>query len=449
MADLFWPGEERAGALMGDAALLDAMVAVEQAWLDALTTLTTPPNGASVPPNGASGSAEWGLARTQLGGLVGEADLEALATGAEGGGNPVLGLVTLLRERSGNAWVHRGLTSQDVVDTALILVAREAADAVRRELDAQVEALASLAEAHRDTVMAGRTLGQHAVPITFGLKAAGWLTGLLDARDALAALRWPVQLGGAAGTLAAATVLTRDPDRSDADDAWDLVRRTAATLGLEARPPWHTSRRPITAIGDALVTATDAWGRVAADVITLSRTEIGELAEPAGEGRGGSSTMPHKRNPVLSVLLRRAAITAPPLASTLHLAAALSDDERPSGGWHAEWATLRDLGRRTVVAARQATELLAGLEVNAARMAATVEAGRDDLLAEQESVVAFAGAGTRPQAGAEAEVDGDYLGATGHLIDEVLERVAATTAGERATSDPDSTGSPAVTERSR
>ncbi|WP_300683614.1 lyase family protein [Nocardioides sp.] len=396
MADLFWPGEERAGALLSDAALLDAMIAVEQGWLVSLAAHgLTPPS--------------------DLTGLVGSADLEALAVEAEGIGNPVMALVSLLRERSGNAWVHRGLTSQDVVDTALILCLRDAVTQVRVELDAQVTALAALAEAHRDTVMAGRTLAQHAVPITFGTKAAVWLSCLLDARDVLDALTWPAQLGGAAGTLAAARALVPD----DAA-AWDLVVATADALHLSARTPWHTTRRPITAIGDALVVCTDAWGRIAADVVTLSRTEIAELAEPAGEGRGGSSTMPHKRNPVLSVLIRRAAITAPALGSTLHLAAALADDERPDGGWHAEWATLRDLGRRTATAASQATELLGGLEVNADRMAATVAAHDADLHAEQASITRFAG--TEASAGPAA--DPGYRGLADDLISRVLRRAA-------------------------
>jgi 3-carboxy-cis,cis-muconate cycloisomerase len=401
MADLFWPGSERAHALMTDAALLEAMIAVEQGWLVSLAAHgLTPPS--------------------DLGGLVGPADLDALALDAEGGGNPVLGLVALLRERSGNAWVHRGLTSQDVVDTALILCLRETVTAVRSDLDAQIDSLVELAETHRSTVMAGRTLAQHAVPTTFGAKAAVWLTGLLDARDALAALTWPAQLGGAAGTLAAARALVPDDVA-----AWDLVVATADALGLEARTPWHTSRGPVTAIGDALVACTDAWGRIASDVVTLSRSEIGELAEPAGVGRGGSSTMPHKRNPILSVLLRRAAITAPGLASTLHLAAALANDERPDGGWHAEWAALRDLGRRTAVAASQARELLAGLEVNTKRMAATVATHHSDLHAEQAAITGFAG--TEATAGSAA--DPAYLGLADDLITRVVRRAHATSEG--------------------
>ncbi|UDY23428.1 lyase family protein [Nocardioides sp. Kera G14] len=429
MSDLFWPGDERAGDLLTESAWLAAMVAVEQAWLDALAE------------SGVAPSSAW------LSGVVGHSDVKELARGAEAGGNPVLDLAKLLRARSGNDWIHRGLTSQDVVDSALMLCLRDTVETVRRHLDAQVEALVSHIEAHRRTLMAGRTLAQHAVPITFGLKAATWLTAVLDARESLAALRFPAQIGGAAGTLAAAAALGGETTAGEAGrsggtpagspavtPALGLAERAATALGLEARPPWHTSRRPITAVGDALTATTDACGRIAADVITLSRTEIGELSEPAG--RGGSSTMPHKRNPALSVLIRRAALTSPGLNSTLHLAAALSNDERPDGAWHAEWATLRDLGRRTAVAASQTAELLTGLVVHADRMAATVAAHHDDLLAEQDSITAFAGA--------EPASDPDYLGETDRIIDAVLARADALTAGQRAAGAPSQADPPAV-----
>jgi len=380
VSDLFWPGDERAGATFDQGAYLAALVAVEQAWLEVLDS------------------------PADLSGLVGATDVAMLADAAEGGGNPVLGLVGLLRERSGETLVHRGLTSQDVVDTALMLLLRDAVATVRAEVDAQVELLATLAEAHRSTVMSARTLGQPAVPTTFGLRAATWLTGLLDARDDLAGLRFPVQLGGAAGTMAAAVELGLDPLAAR--------ERLASTLGLEPAAPWHTSRRPLTRAGDALVACTDAWGRIAGDVVTLSRPEIGELAEGAG---GGSSTMPHKQNPVLSVLLRRAALTAPPLGATLHAAAVDQADERAVGGWHAEWDTLRLLARRTVVAATQATALLADLRVDAGRMLLRHDEVADALHAEQRSMAEVAGRDPRPT----------YLGAIDALIDETRARSAA------------------------
>jgi 3-carboxy-cis,cis-muconate cycloisomerase len=373
MSDLFWPGDARAGDLLTDASFLQAMVAVEEAWLDVL-----------------------GIGHGSL------PDLDPATIPSESGGNPALGLVAILRERlEGDAarWVHRGLTSQDVVDSALMLLLRDAVSAVRRELRTQVGLLADLAEAFRTTPMVARTLTQHAVPTTFGLKVAGWLAAVLDADDDLASLSFPVQLGGAAGTMAAVVELGLDPAATR--------DRLAGALGLAPSLPWHTSRAPVTRIGDAAVGCTDAWGRIANDVLTLSRPEIDELAE--GEG-GGSSTMPHKRNPVLSALIRRAALAAPQLAATLHVAAAESVDERAAGAWHAEWATVSTLLRRTVVAGSQATDLVTGLRVHPDRMAATLDAA--DVGSEQRTMVELAGIQPRS----------NYLGASDEIIDAVLDR---------------------------
>jgi 3-carboxy-cis,cis-muconate cycloisomerase len=413
MSDLFWPGDERAGTTMTEASFLAAMVRVEEAWLAELV---------------ASGIAPYS-AKADLAGLVGHDDVDALSVQSEAGGNPVIPLVALLRDRIRESdadaarWVHRGLTSQDVVDTALMLCLRDAVDSVEDELRDQVEALSHLADAHRSTVMAGRTLTQHAVPITFGLKVSGWLIGVLDAAAALGRARTGLaaQVGGAAGTLAAVTQLARTAALDDpAAVAVTLADGLAGALGLAARPPWHTSRGPVTAVGDALVAVTDAWGRIAADVATLARPEIGELAEPDVAGRGGSSTMPQKQNPVLSVLVRRAALTAPGLGATLHTAAALAVDERPDGSWHAEWATLRTLARQTVVAGSQTTELVSGLRVDARRMAETVDTARDALMAEQRSVTSD-DHDDRPK---------DYLGATGRFVDLALTRARVHLEGE-------------------
>ena len=290
-----------------------------------------------------------------------------------------------------------------MLDTALVLVARDAVARVRADLGTQAATLAALAEAHRSTPCVARTLTQHAVPTTFGTRVAAWLTGVLDAHDDLAALPWPLQLGGAGGTLAAVVEL------AGPDAAAGCRAHLAAALDLEPRPPWHTARRPVTRLGDALVAATDAWGRIARDVLEGSRPEVGELAEGRG---GGSSTMPHKRNPVLSVLLRRAALVAPPLAATLHAAAADQVDERADGAWHAEWQPLVDLLRGAVVAAGQATDLLRGLEVRAGAMRERHDAAHEALRAEQERTAALTGAEPRPA----------YDGLVDPLLDEVLAR---------------------------
>jgi 3-carboxy-cis,cis-muconate cycloisomerase len=285
------------------------------------------------------------------------------------------------------------------------------------QLTQQISALSVLAATHRSTPMVARTVTQYAVPTTFGAKAATWLNGVVDAYRQISALTIPVQIGGAGGTLSATAELAVLAGRADAPGiALELVQNVATTLGLDVRLPWHTTRAPVTAIGDACTGCTDAWGRIAADVVTLARPEMAELSEPAGRGRGGSSSMPHKRNPVLSVLIRRAAICAPPLAATLHTAAALANDERPDGPWHAEWDTLRSLARRTVVAGSQCSELLAGLEVHSAQMANNLDSAfaANDVLGEQRAIAELAG---KPPSGT-------YFGAIDALIDDSIERAA-------------------------
>lgn len=402
MSNLLWPGDHRAGEHMTDEALLGSMVAAECAWLDALA---------------AAGLAPAGCAEADLWNLVTHTDCESLAVTAEDGGNPVIPLVKLLRQRAepGIApWIHRGLTSQDILDTSLMLAVRGVADGLTTQLRQQISVLTELATGHRGTPMLARTLTQHAAPTTFGVKAAGWLTGIVDAFERMTALSTPIQIGGAAGTLAATTELaalltgTDDP----AGVSLQLMRSAATTLGLQDRPEWHTARAPITAAADAFVGCTDAWGRIASDVVTLARPEIAELGEPAAADRGGSSSMPHKRNPVLSILIRRASIAAPPLAATLHTAAALANDERPDGSWHAEWDTLRTLGRRTLVAGSQSGELLAGLTVHAQRMAVNLTAA--DVSGEQRAIADLVGKEPSPT----------YFGAADRLIDESLGRAA-------------------------
>ncbi|VBA56759.1 lyase family protein [Mycobacterium attenuatum] len=400
MTNLLWPGDQRAGDYLSDESLLRSMVAVESAWLGALAD---------------AGLAPVDRAGADLRHLVGEHDCELLAVTAEDGGNPVLALVSLLRDRALPAvapWIHRGLTSQDVLDTALMLGVRSVADHVTTQLAQQIKALSALARTHRATPMLARTLTQHAAPTTFGAKAAVWLNGVVDAYRQFGALVTPAQFGGAVGTWAATTelaaLLTAEAEPVELADR--VVRTAATTLGLRVRLPWHTTRTPVTAAGDALVCCTDCWGRIAADVVTLARPEIGELGEPASGPRGGSSSMPHKRNPVLAILIRRAAMSAPQLAATLHTAAALANDERPDGSWHAEWETLRTLARRTVIAGSQCGELLAGLDVRTARMAQNL--GAADVLGEQRVIAELAGTHPSPS----------YLGAVDWLIDQSLRR---------------------------
>jgi 3-carboxy-cis,cis-muconate cycloisomerase len=389
MTDLFWPGDHRAGDVFSDAAFLEAMVVVENAWLGVLVE-------AGVAP---------AAARADLTALVSRDDAEKVAVDAERDGNPVKVLIGLLRERGdeqSSRWLHRGLTSQDVIDSALMLCLRDALVALRGDLMAQVRTLAGLAETYHGAPMLARTLTQPALPSTVGMRIAQWLNGVLDAAAIVEALPpLPVQAGGAAGTLAATTELT-----GSAVDAVAMSAALAAALGLEAAMPWHTTRSVITRSGDALVTCCDAWGHIAADVLTGSR--IGEFTEGSG---GGSSTMPHKNNPVLSVLIRRAALTAPPLAASLHAASAASVDERSDGAWHAEWATLRTLVRRTAVAGSQTKDLLTGLVIDSDHAAENLAAA-PDVLAEQRGMAGLSGRSPLS----------DYSGAAGHVVDAALQR---------------------------
>ncbi|WP_246228782.1 lyase family protein [Mycolicibacterium psychrotolerans] len=228
---------------------------------------------------------------------------------------------------------------------------------------------------------------------------------MLDASDTLDCVPAPaVQAGGAAGSLAAATELT-----GSVDAAMAMSSALAAKLGLAQALPWHTSRSRLTRTGDALVTCCDAWGHIANDVAVGCRT--GEFAESSG---GGSSTMPHKSNPVLTVLLRRAALTAPPLGAALHSASAASVDERSDGGWHAEWAPLRTLVRTTVVAASQATDMVTGLRFDAARARSNLHAA-DGIDAEQQAMAQLT----------DRQPASTYSGAADQLTDAALRRATA------------------------
>ncbi len=370
------PGSHRAGGLFDEPALVQAMLRVEVAWTRALGG-----DGDAV----AAAVDGWTPA-------LDPAEVEAA-------GNPVLPLVSLLRSRV-SVTVHTGLTSQDVLDTALVLLARDGLVRVLGDLARAADALARLADEHRSSVMAGRTLTQYAVPITFGLKAARWLSGVLDAASELdrARLGLPVQCGGAAGTLSRAATLA---------DPLVAASRFAVELDLVwPGLPWHTHRAPITRLGDALVRTCDALGVIAVDVLTLGRPEIAEVREGAVPGRGGSSTMPHKQNPVLSVLVNSSALRAPQLGAQLHLCSARAVDERPDGAWHAEWPALLGLLELAVVAASQAAELVEGLQVYPETMARRAAEAASALLAEQ-------GGGT--------DVRG-YLGAADAFVDEVLKR---------------------------
>ncbi|MDJ0464483.1 lyase family protein [Streptomyces sp. H27-C3] len=324
-------------------------------------------------------------------------DVRDLALRARPGGNPVIPLVADLTAAAGEEageYVHRGATSQDIIDTAMMLVATRTLPCITADLTRTAEALAILAREHRDTPMPGRTLTQHAVPTTFGLKAAGWRSLVLDAQDRLRALRLPAQLGGAAGTLAGFAAPTGPhegapeeraagtPAPIPATSPLALVTAYAEELALPApHLPWHTLRTPITDLGTALAFTCVALGKFATDIRTLARTEIAEVTEatsasPASADTsvttdtapGTSSAMPHKANPVHATLVTSAAQQAPALAATLLGSLAAAEDERPAGAWHAEWQPLRELLRLAGGAADHAADLAEGLRVHPTRM---------------------------------------------------------------------------------
>ncbi len=305
-------------------------------------------------------------------------DLDALIPGARSAGAPAEPMVRKLRELVGGeaaSSVHWGATSQDVMDTAAMLVSQRALGHVLGHLDAAAEACAGLARAHRGTVMAGRTLLQQAVPTTFGAKAAAWLVSLVEARARLREIRsgrLAVELGGAAGTLSAL-----------GDKGEEVLRLLAEELRLaEPAVPWHTSRVRIAELGGVLAVAAGVPAKIGLDVALLAQTEIAEVREPAG--KGGSSTMPHKRNPIGSALAIACARRVGGCASVL-TAALVQEHERALGSWHSEWSALSDALALTGGAAAHIAEVLAGLEVDAERMRANI----DELTAAEQASFAL------------------------------------------------------------
>ena len=306
-------------------------------------------------------------------------DPAALGDSGRSAGNPVEPLVRALTEAvEGEAagYVHWGATSQDILDTASMLISQRLLELILETLGSLGTQCAGLAEAHRSTPMAARTLLQQAVPTTFGLKAAGWLVGLVEARSALERIRderLAVQLGGAAGTL---SVL--------GDAGPEVVRLLAEELGLrEPVAPWHTNRVRIAELGAGLAVAAGAIAKIALDVGLMSQTEVGEVAEA---GAGGSSTMPQKRNPVGSALALACARQVQAQAGIL-MSGLAHEHERALGAWHAEWPALSGALAFTGGAAEACLRALDGLEVDADRMRANLDLAGGLVMAESAAVL--------------------------------------------------------------
>lgn len=334
-------------------------------------------------------------------------DVAALGRAAAEAGTPVVPLVKEISAAVCDAdadYVHLGATSQDIVDTAMMLVVSRNLQEIRVQLEASAEVAAGLAATHRRTLMAGRTLLQQAAPTTFGLLAAGWLSGLDSAADRLLDVRenrLAVQLGGAVGTLA-----------SLEDRGLAVLAAYASGLGLaEPAVPWHTERSRVAEVAGALGEAAGVAGKIARDVILLSQNELGEVREAHRPGKGGSSTLPQKRNPVTAVTVSALAQQAPALVATL-LGAMAHELQRAAGAWQAEWTTLTDLLQVVHGAADSLRECLSGLEVDAERMRANIDAAGSGLLAEALSTALRPALGRRmaqrlvTEAGQEAVASG-------------------------------------------
>jgi len=375
----------RGGVEVGDTAWLQAMLDAEAGLARALERAGLAPAGAGEAVTAAARAGNFDP--NELGGLA------ALT------GNPVPGLARALARQvpqTAVSAVHRGATSQDIVDTAAMLLAKRAIDVIQADLTRAAGAVAGLADAHRASIMIGRTLLQQAVPVTFGLVAAGWLTSVDEARAGLDAVgpRLAVQFGGAAGTLA-----------SLGEAGQRVAALLAEELGLAVPVlPWHTDRLRIIDLGAALTRVAAALGKIARDVTLLAQSEIGEVSEggsapearPADQNRadkqapaasprrGGSSAMPHKRNPVASIAILGCTRQVPGLLATLVMASE-QELQRAAGAWHAEWEPLTALLRLTGSASSWAAELLPGLIVDTSRMAANLAATKGLPLAEHVS----------------------------------------------------------------
>jgi 3-carboxy-cis,cis-muconate cycloisomerase len=310
-------------------------------------------------------------------------NIALLAEAAIPTGNIATAVVTALTDEVARrnpqvaGFVHWGATSQDVIDTALSLEMRTAIDALLLDLDVAIKGFNALAGRHRRTLSVARTLMQQALPMPFGLKLAGYAAALARSRERLSRLRreaLALQFGGAAGTLAAL-----------GDRGFGVAERMAAILDLQLPDaPWHAHRDRLTEVAGAFAILTGTCGKIAGDVALMMQTEVGEAFEPAPDGRGGSSTMPHKRNPMGAVAALSAASIAPNLAATL-FAAQVQQHERGLGGWQTEWMTYPVLALVTSGALQAVTEIAEGLEIDIDRMRANLDLSGGQIMAEAVS----------------------------------------------------------------
>jgi 3-carboxy-cis,cis-muconate cycloisomerase len=353
-------------AICDDATTLQHMLDFESALARAEATVGVIPKSAAGPITAACKAEAF--------------DLAALAEAATRSGNLAIPLVKALtarvaaNDKEAARYVHWGATSQDMIDTATMLSLRAGIDALRTDLDRAIAGFAALARKHRQTAVVARTWLQHALPMPFGLKLAEYAAALHRAKTRLARIHkesLALQFGGAAGTLAAL-----------GDKGLAVAERLAEELDLPLPDaPWHTHRDRIADAASALAILSGTCGKIARDVSLMMQTDVAEAFEPVGAGRGGSSTMPHKRNPVAAASALAAATMAPNLTATI-LAAQVQEHERSAGPWHAEWPTLPTLLLVTSGALAAIVDIAEGLEIDAARMRANLDTTSGLIMAE-------------------------------------------------------------------
>ena len=312
-------------------------------------------------------------------------DIAHLAAATLRAGTPGIPLAKALTEkvRTANAdaagYVHWGATSQDVADTALILLLKRAQPVLSADIVRLTRALKKLSHEHKQTVMLGRTLMQPAPPITFGLKAAGWLASVQRNKENLDTAfseALVLQFGGASGTLA-----------SLGKKGTDVARVLANELKLACpEAPWHTQRQRLATLMCACGILTGSLGKIARDISLLMQAEIAEVAEQGGDGRGGSSTMPHKTNPIGCALTLAPAQRVPGLVASF-LSGMVQEHERGVGGWQAEWPTAASIIQATGLAAASMAEVAEGLSINAARMRSNIDATHGVIFAERAAML--------------------------------------------------------------
>lgn len=369
--------DEEISSLLSDQALVRALVDVEVALARAESRVGVIPENAA----------------TEISAIDSDKiDVAVLTKGTVRSGFPIIALVQELRRLVGPRsapYLHWGATTQDVMDTGCVLQLRAAAKALTARIRGIVRHLSALADGHRETVLAGRTHGQQALPVTFGLKVAGWLAPLvrhLERFDEISPRLFVVQFGGAAGTLAALE-----------NRGWPVTEEFAKETKLAVPVlPWHAQRDSFVEFAGWLSLVTGSLGKMAQDIILLAQSEVGEVGESAESGRGGSSTMPQKSNPIASELVVAAARSNASLLSAMHHAQ-IQEHERATHGWQVEWLTLPQMLLLTGGALKHAFYLAQNLQVDRAAMRANMARANDVILAEA-AVFALAKAMPRQKA---------------------------------------------------